>query len=95
MIEFSTTQAESYFISKIVDRSEAIAKRFGKPIDRVSLRMDITATHKNGNPLRLRDLLEADDLNFTHDVFGIERHLDRRTGQLADMFRPRFSKTTD
>ncbi len=53
--------------------------------------MDITACHANGNPLRLADLLEADDFNFSHDVFGIYRHLDRVTGELMNHFRPRHS----
>ncbi len=41
-------------------------------------------------PLRLADLLAADDFNFAHDVFGIMRHIDRRTGRLDNHFVPRF-----
>lgn len=54
--------------------------------------MDLCACHANGNPLRLADLLAADDLNFTHDITGIARHMDRETGQLRDLFSPRFSR---
>ena len=53
--------------------------------------MDITAAHANGCPLRLSDLLVADDFNFAHDVFGIRRHLDRNTGTLGGHFVPRFA----
>lgn len=53
--------------------------------------MNVTAIHCNGNRLRLIDLLEADDLNFVHDVFGIDRHIDRDTGRLDSLFVPRFS----
>lgn len=53
--------------------------------------MDITACHANGNPLRLAELLKADDGNFGHDVFGIRRFIDRTTGRLMGHFRPRYS----
>ncbi|PZP71805.1 MAG: hypothetical protein DI590_05960 [Methylorubrum populi] len=54
--------------------------------------MDLTATHLNGCPLRLRELLGAGDTNFWHDINGIERHLDRTTGQLGGFFSPRCSR---
>lgn len=53
--------------------------------------MDLTAVHANGNPMRLADLLAADDFNFAHDIVGISRFLDRNTGRLTDCFSPRFS----
>lgn len=52
--------------------------------------MDVLAVHCNGFPLRLEALLVADDFNFSHDVFGIYRFLDRSTGQLGGHFVPRF-----
>jgi hypothetical protein len=54
--------------------------------------MDITACHLNGCPLRLGELLGADDANFAHDVFGIRRHLNRETGKLEDCFCPRYAE---
>ena len=54
--------------------------------------MDFTAVHANGNPLRLADLLAADDFNFAHDAFGIARHLNRTNGQLENCFLPRFTQ---
>lgn len=54
--------------------------------------MDLTATHLNGCPLDLDALLAMDDSNFLHDVAGIRRHLDRRTGQLTGEFRPRCAR---
>ena len=56
----------------------------------LSLRKDLTACHLNGCPLRLADLLAADDFNLIHDVGGISGHIDRETGQLMDCFSPRF-----
>ena len=86
-ISLSTTKPDSELIGRIVDR--ALGLRIG---DRMSIHMDITATHCNGNPLRLADLLAADDFNFQHDVCGINRHLNRDTGKLMDHFIPRFSQ---
>lgn len=77
---------------KIAKRAVEMAAKHGRTLDPIDVAMDITATHRNGNPLRLRDLLEADDFNFAHDVFGIERKLDRSTGKLVGGFLPRFSQ---
>lgn len=53
--------------------------------------MNVSACHASGNPLRLSELLAADDFNFAHDVFGIDRHIDRETGELLNFFSPRYS----
>ena len=53
--------------------------------------MDISGCHLS-NPLDLDKLLDADDFNFMHDVLGIMKHIDRKTGELRDFFLPRFSK---
>lgn len=93
-ISFETTPAEHATIMKIVDRFESFEKQaLGHATNRMSLMMDLTACHANGNPLRLDDLLATDDeFSFVHDVGGIRRHLNRDTGKLEDFFSPRFSK---
>jgi hypothetical protein len=53
--------------------------------------MDVAACHANGNRLDLKGLLSAPDEQFSHDIFGIHRHLDRSTGRLKDFFVPRFT----
>lgn len=93
-LKFTTTPQERPIIEKIAARAVAMATLHREPADVPSLtdvEMDICATHASGNPLRLADLLAADDFNFAHDVFGIERHLNRETGQLGNFFSPRFS----
>ena len=60
-------------------------------IDYMSLEMDIIAIHVSGCKLRLKELSQADDLNFFHDVFGIVKNLDRDTGKLQNYFLPRYS----
>ncbi|MCF7634874.1 MAG: hypothetical protein LLF82_000340 [Dehalococcoides mccartyi] len=75
---------------------EAIAVRAVKDLqlDRVHTSMDLSACHANGNPLRLKELLEADDYNFAHDIFGIYNCINRYTGKLERGFRPRYSEPT-
>jgi hypothetical protein len=58
----------------------------------IDIEMDVTACHLNGNLLDLKRLLGADDFNFSHDLVGINKHLDRKTGKLKDCFVPRCSK---
>lgn len=57
----------------------------------INLEMDLIACHLNGNPLKLKELLAADDFNFVHDLAGISRHINRETGALEDCFSPRYS----
>ena len=92
MINFDATPEDQELIRKIAERAVLTSAEFGVIRDALDVRMDITACHLNGNPLRLADLLIADDFNFGHDVCGIERHLDRTTGQLMNCFSPRFSE---
>lgn len=90
-VSFDVTLADRLLIKSIVSRFIKHMKGIGARPDRMGLTMDITATHANGNPLRLAALLSADDFNLLHDVFGIQKHLDRTTGKLGNCFRPRFS----
>lgn len=77
-------------IKKIVTRAwdeDAVRNAYSKTID---LFMDLMVTHYY-HPIRLQHLLESSDFNFLHDVLGIAKHLDRKTGMLKDCFSPRFS----
>ena len=75
----------------IARRAVGMAKDVGVQYDQMTAVMDIDACHSNGCPLRLKELLEADDFNFAHDVFGIRRHIDMRTGKLTQCFLPRYA----
>ena len=88
MVAFSKTTKEEYeVIFDIVKR----AKSIGVKRDPLSLEMDIEAAHENC-PLKLDELLKADDFNFMHDVIGIVNHLNRQTGELENFFLPRYAK---
>lgn len=89
---FTVSREDSDIISKIVGRGWALGWLRQSYNSRMDMQMDVTAVHANGNPLRLADLLAADDFNFGHDMSGICNCLDRDTGKLLKGFSPRFSK---
>ncbi len=78
-------------IQRIADRAVALYAEHDVRVDRQDVLMDITSCHFGGQKLRLDDLLAADNVNFIHDVAGINRHLNRETGELMNCFSPRFS----
>lgn len=93
-VSFAVSPGDYRLIEQIAERATRLHIRFGigGPAWRLQdAQMDITAVHANGTPLRLCDLLLADDANFGHDVFGIRRYLNRNTGQLTSCFVPRFA----
>ena len=95
-VSFNTSNEARQLAAKIAERAVALAKEYEIPdVLKLDVEMDIVATHANGCPLRLEDLLAADNENFGHDVFGIRRHLNRKTGDLGGHFRPRFAARTE
>lgn len=100
MISFSTTKEDFSLIAKAADRVQAMEALNRKPHDRrdrMSIVMDLCAVQNSSTPLDLEKLLNANDANFAHDIFGIERHLDRSddsptSGELTDCFLPRCAR---
>lgn len=94
MISFHVTPAEKALISALAER----ARDYDFETNGVQARsqmdweMDITACHANGCQLDLAKLNHADRFNFSHDVFGIARHLNRDNGALMHCFVPRCSR---
>lgn len=91
-INWTTTREDCELIGHIAARAALMVERVGVDYPKIELMMDLTATHANGCPLRLRDLLAADEMNFAHDIFGIRRHINRNTGKMEDSFVPRFAR---
>lgn len=54
--------------------------------------MDIEAVHTRCGGLRLQDFLDADNVNFLHDLAGIRQNLNRDTIKLENCFVPRYAK---
>ena len=90
ILNWRTTKADAKLIARIVTRARRL--RIVRDHDPLALNMDITATHANSCPLRLRELLEGPDFDFSHDISGIQFHINRKTGTLEDWFVPRYAK---
>lgn len=79
-------------ILKIAERAAALASANGNyGVKRLDVLMALTFVHER-TPLWLQELLETDDGNFAHDVFGVLRHIDPETTELRDCFVPRFTR---
>lgn len=87
MIKWNVSKHDGNQIGIIADRMTII----NPEIDSRDVTMSLTACHANGNPLDLECLFLADDSNFIHDVLGICRHINKKTGKLNDYFVPRYS----
>jgi len=74
-------------------RATRIARAFKVRYPLIDAQLDLTVTHTHGCALDFAGLLAARDSDFAHDVFGINAHLDRRTGELKDCFVPRFARS--
>jgi hypothetical protein len=90
MLNFDVSAEEQQLIQKIAIRAYDLPWNLGQP-NILQIMMDITGCRCNGCPLRLAAMLEADDFNFAHDVAGIMRHINRKTGELMDCFSPRYA----
>ncbi len=58
--------------------------------DRLSLMMDLECADDEFN-LRLDELLQADNFNFSHDIVGIQNNLNRETKKMENFFVPRYA----
>ena len=75
---------------KLAERAEEMGIYHG---ERHTLIMDIESADKAFN-LRLEDLLNADNENFTHDIMGIVYNIDRSSFPATDfnLFVPRYAE---
>lgn len=81
------TKEDQNICIKIINR----AKNLIEIKDRIGAEMDIQAAHITC-PLKLKELLAADNFNFMHDVCGISNNINRETGELENCFVPRFAR---
>ena len=90
-MKFIKNKEDVLLCKLIACRAVKLSKKQGFKYPLLDMEMDISACHSNGCRLNLIELLLADDATFAHDVFGISRHLDRRTGRLTNCFVPRLA----
>lgn len=85
---------EFHNLGNEIDLMGDIAKRADEMnllmFDRMSLIMDLEVATREFN-LRLEELLNADNFNFSHDVVGIQQNIDRENVKMNGVFVPRFA----
>lgn len=89
-VSFDATSADKALVRGIARRARELLLEHRIDRDVLDIQMDLLATHANGCPMDFVRLSEADDFNLMHDVIGINRHLNRDTGELMNCFLPRF-----
>lgn len=72
---------------KVAQRAEGMGIYTG---ERFTLLMDLENADNAFN-LRLEELLNADDVNFAHDVLGIVNNIDRHNPTDFNLFIPRYA----
>jgi hypothetical protein len=89
--ELKKLRGEEYdLIGQIAARAADLAKQVGVDYKVLDAFMDVDKVHGKYT-LRLRELLEADNSQFAHDVFGIATHLNRSSGELENFWTPRYA----
>lgn len=87
MTRKEVTKEQIQTIAKIAKRAEKM-DLLGH--DRMTLMIDLRAVYLQMG-LRLDDLLQADDFNFSHDIVGIQNHMNRTSHKIEGGFLPRFA----
>ena len=87
-VEKQMEKTEKLTVVEIAKRAEEMDLLM---FDRMSLIMDIENVHAEIG-LKLNELLKADDLNFAHDIVGIQQNIDRQSKKLQNLFLPRYAK---
>lgn len=89
-VSFACASSKRALVDKIVERAVALELCGGDHwYSEKTCKMDLIATHANGCPMAFRRLLDFPDFDFTHDICGIAKHMDRATGKLRGFFHPR------
>ncbi|MBO0715719.1 MAG: hypothetical protein J2P55_00080 [Rhizobiales bacterium] len=90
---------EARLIQQIADRAADLFERLGittasqEHFIRTATAAEVHIVHSEIVPLRLQELLDADDSNFAHDIGGIHRHLEiGKKSTLTAGFCPRFAR---
>lgn len=89
--QYSATEEEKDIMSQIVDRVLPIAEQLGAVYYKELLIADMDLCHTNAYRIDLDRMLQGNIGDVGHDVFGINKYLDRSTGELTHCFVPRFA----
>lgn len=92
MVSFAATADELKAVEYIIKRYEGAQRTKFSAARKSNLAMDLLACHANGCPMDFLRMSTAPLFDLAHDVLGIEKHIDRKTGHLDNRFLPRFAK---
>jgi len=93
MLNLTATLKDRHLIEKIADRAVERIATLNVGLYRHNYCVyELTITHLNGCPLNLQKLLKAPNFDFLHDILGIRKNIDKRTGKLRNCFLPRSAK---
>jgi hypothetical protein len=84
MVNFDATKEDAKLIRDVARR--VFDMNPDTDYNYLDLVMDLEAVHSP---------LDFPDFDFEHDIYGIQRHIDRTTGKLTDFFVPRCAKPED
>lgn len=83
---------DAQLLQRIAQRASALYKRINDTdVPSAYIFSELFLAHHYVCKLRLKELAEADNGNFAHDIGGIHRHLDIENMKFTDSFYPRFA----
>lgn len=91
-VSFSVSLEDQRLITRCVRRACDIGLIFDEDESRISLNMDLCAAKAQGCNIDFQKMLGFDSFNFAHDIVGIRKNLNRRTGELMNCFLPRAAR---
>lgn len=95
LVDWTLEKDEIPKVAKIVERGMRLMKKYKLPVRKGELRndrrMDIVACHNHIVRLDFDKWIAFDDFNFTHDFFGITKHIDRNEVTMK-LFTPRCAR---
>lgn len=92
-LSYACSDSDMQMIFEIAARAIAMYQAHGLPTPTpYDIAIDVATMHCNGNPLKLMQFMMSDNADFQRDLVGLRIHLDRRTGQLMNGWRPIFGE---
>ena len=87
---FICTDKELLLVNQIIKRARE--ENVINNSERQHYIMNLIAANANGCPIDFEKLLNAPPFDFKHDIYGIEKNIDKKTGEIKNCFLPRCSK---
>jgi hypothetical protein len=82
---------DNALLRQIAHRAWVMFSRHEIKVSYEFIESEISLVHYEICRLRLKELLEADEGNFAHDICGIHDHVDILDGSFRNGFSPRFA----